>query len=52
LVRIAPASWALRAIAALQRGAPVADVQQTLGHGNVATTSRYLGSDPDRSCGF
>jgi integrase/recombinase XerD len=36
----------------LQRGAPVADVQQTLGHGNVATTSRYLGSDPDRSSGF
>jgi site-specific recombinase XerD len=37
---------------ALDRGATLADVQATLGHANVATTSSYLHSRPDRSSGL
>ena len=37
---------------ALNRGATVAEVQTTLGHANVATTSTYLHARPDRSSGL
>lgn len=37
---------------ALRRGATLADVRDTLGHGDISTTSGYLGSDPDRSSGL
>lgn len=37
---------------ALDRGATLADVQATLGHANVAMTSTYLHSRPDRSSGL
>jgi site-specific recombinase XerD len=37
---------------ALDRGATLADVKETLGHANVATTSTYLHSRPDRSSGL
>ena len=37
---------------ALNRGATVAEVQTTLGHANVATTSTYLHAHPDRSSGL
>jgi integrase/recombinase XerD len=34
---------------ALDRGATLAEVQSTLGHANVATTSGYLHARPNRS---
>lgn len=37
---------------ALQRGANVVDVKDTLGHANIATTSVYLHARPDRSSGL
>lgn len=37
---------------ALARGANVVDVKDTLGHANIATTSVYLHSMPDRSSGL
>jgi len=37
---------------ALDRGATLAEVQATLGHGNVATTSGYLHARPDSSSGL
>ncbi len=36
---------------ALDRGATLAEVQTTLGHANVATTSGYLHARPNRSSG-
>jgi site-specific recombinase XerD len=36
----------------LKRGADVADVKETLGHANIATTSIYLHSSPERSSGL
>jgi len=36
----------------LQRGATLAEVKETLGHSNVATTSVYLHAQPDRSSGL
>jgi integrase/recombinase XerD len=36
----------------LDRGATVAEVRDTLGHGSIATTSRYLHARPDRSSGL
>ncbi len=37
---------------ALDRGATLAEVQSTLGHANVATTSGYLHARPNRSSGL
>jgi site-specific recombinase XerD len=37
---------------ALARGATVAEVAETLGHGNISTTSVYLHAAPDRSSGL
>lgn len=37
---------------ALDRGATLAEVQSTLGHANVATTSTYLHARPDSSSGL
>jgi site-specific recombinase XerD len=37
---------------ALDRGATLPEVQATLGHGNVATTSAYLHARPDSSSGL
>jgi integrase/recombinase XerD len=37
---------------ALDRGATLAEVQETLGHANVATTSGYLHARPDSSSGL
>ena len=37
---------------ALTRGATVAEVKDTLGHANVATTSTYLHAHPDKSSGL
>jgi integrase/recombinase XerD len=37
---------------ALDRGATLAEVQTTLGHANVATTSGYLHARPNTSCGL
>jgi integrase/recombinase XerD len=37
---------------ALDRGATLAEVQTTLGHANVATTSGYLHARPDTSSGM
>ncbi|CAN1721396.1 integrase/recombinase XerD [Hyphomicrobium sp. 1Nfss2.1] len=37
---------------ALDRGATIAEVQTTLGHANVATTSGYLHARPDSSSGL
>jgi Phage integrase family len=34
---------------AIERGASLPEVQATLGHGNIATTSGYLHARPDRS---
>lgn len=50
--RISP-HWLRHAHAthALERGAAVHEVQQTLGHASLATTSRYVPMRPDRSSG-
>jgi integrase/recombinase XerD len=37
---------------AIERGASLPEVQQTLGHGNIATTSGYLHARPDSSSGL
>ena len=37
---------------AIERGASLPEVQATLGHGNIATTSGYLHSRPDSSSGL
>ncbi len=37
---------------ALDRGVTLAEVQATLGHSNVATTSAYLHARPDSSSGL
>jgi integrase/recombinase XerD len=37
---------------AIDRGASLPEVQATLGHGNVATTSAYLHARPDSSSGL
>ena len=37
---------------AIDRGAPLPEVQATLGHANVATTSGYLHARPDTSSGL
>ena len=37
---------------ALDRKATLAEVQKTLGHGNVSTTSGYLHAKPDSSSGL
>jgi integrase/recombinase XerD len=37
---------------ALDRGATLPEVQETLGHNNVATTSGYLHAKPDSSSGL
>jgi integrase/recombinase XerD len=37
---------------AIERGASLPDVQATLGHGNIATTSGYLHARPDSSSGL
>lgn len=37
---------------AIQNGAPLPDVQATLGHSNIATTSAYLHARPDSSSGM
>jgi integrase/recombinase XerD len=36
---------------AIERGASLPEVQATLGHGNIATTSGYLHARPDSSSG-
>ena len=36
----------------IARGASLPEVQATLGHGNVSTTSGYLHARPDTSCGL
>ena len=37
---------------AIERGASLPEVQATLGHGNIATTSGYLHAHPDSSSGL
>ena len=37
---------------AIDRGASLPEVQSTLGHGNIATTSSYLHARPDTSSGL
>jgi len=37
---------------AIDRGASLPEVQSTLGHGNIATTSGYLHACPDTSSGL
>jgi integrase/recombinase XerD len=37
---------------AIERGASLPEVQATLGHGNIATTSVYLHARPDSSSGL
>jgi integrase/recombinase XerD len=37
---------------ALDRGATLPEVQETLGHDNIATTSGYLHARPDSSSGL
>jgi integrase/recombinase XerD len=37
---------------AIERGASLPEVQATLGHGNIATTSGYLHARPDSSSGL
>jgi hypothetical protein len=37
---------------AINRGASLAEVQSTLGHGNIATTSGYLHARPNTSSGL
>ena len=37
---------------AIDRGAPMPVVQATLGHGNIAVTSRYLHARPGDSSGL
>ena len=37
---------------AIDRGASLPEVQKTLGHGNIATTSGYLHARPDTSSGL
>jgi integrase/recombinase XerD len=37
---------------AIDRGASLPEVQATLGHGNVSTTSAYLHARPDTSSGL
>jgi integrase/recombinase XerD len=37
---------------AIDRGASLPEVQATLGHGNIATTSGYLHARPDSSSGL
>jgi integrase/recombinase XerD len=37
---------------AIERGASLPQVQQTLGHGNISTTSGYLHARPDDSSGL
>ena len=37
---------------AIERGASLPRVQQTLGHGNISTTSGYLHARPDSSSGL
>ena len=37
---------------AIDRGASLPEVQSTLGHGNIATTSGYLHARPDSSSGL
>ena len=37
---------------AIDRGASLPEVQTTLGHGNIATTSGYLHARPDTSSGL
>jgi integrase/recombinase XerD len=37
---------------AIDRGASLPEVQSTLGHGNIATTSGYLHARPDTSSGL
>jgi integrase/recombinase XerD len=37
---------------AIDHGASLPEVQQTLGHGNISTTSGYLHARPDTSSGL
>ena len=37
---------------AIDRGASLPEVQETLGHGNISTTSAYLHARPDSSSGL
>jgi integrase/recombinase XerD len=37
---------------AIDRGASLPEVQATLGHGNISTTSGYLHARPDSSSGL
>jgi integrase/recombinase XerD len=37
---------------AIERGASLPEVQATLGHGNISTTSGYLHARPDSSSGL
>jgi integrase/recombinase XerD len=53
---VAPVSphWLRHAHAshAIDRGATLPEVQATLGHGNIATTSGYLHARPESSSGL